>query len=368
MYLEKDFDNAFFPYFEMTVMVPYWLYNNICVDPEKVTMTLDMKYAMFDGDLEKVPSSWTTDIRGSFKCLFEDISPDADGKWQLVREQDEGVVNRGYASNDLMPVQMILYNNSYYNAHEKQVNAVLSSATPIAALTYVLNQGGIGNVLLSSPDNRSSYKEFKVTPLPVQEQLYRICNDYAFHKTGSVIFFDLDRCYIISKKPECDAFTPNEWTTTHLLSLEQFHFTSIYTGGHYKESKEKINVINILRDSIKEGGGQDEKSSGFTLIDTTNGSVTTVGGSPKGAYVYDDGANSGSILANMSTEKTKTFGCAFSHCVISAFNPNKMFVVTLDNPKLQRLNGKYRILRYSCSFQKEGEWFCPYIVAEFRGE
>jgi len=370
VYMEKDYDLTHFPYFELGISVPYWVYNNITQDPDNVFITLDMKYGMFDMEIDpNLPL--TSDLRGKFRCLLEDASPDLDGEWQLKVEQDEGVLNERYGGNDQMPLEMILFNPTFYNSYDHCVNNVFSSANPIAALTYVFNQVGMTNILISPPDNRKSYREFKVTPISALEQIGRLCNNYALHKNGSIIFFDLDRGYIISKKPECDAWIPNEWKTTHLVSLENYHVTSGFTDGQYKDSKEKANVLNIVKDSIMDAGGSDNEGSVYSrpVIEATNGGVSVTGRGVMGsALVYEEADDTSSIAAHAAEEDCKSFLCKLGHCAISCLNPNKLFVVTIDNPKYRHLCGKYRIVRFSCSFENEGSYWIPTIVAEFRGK
>lgn len=369
-YVEKDYDGTYFPYFEIGITVPYWVYHNVSMDPDNVFMIIDLKYGMFDTEISpSIPL--TTDLRGKFKCLIEDATPDISGEWQLKREQEEGVLNERYGGNDQMPLQMILFNPQYYNSYDHCVNAVFSSATPIAAMTYVFNQIGMSNILISPPDNRKSYREFKVTPIQGIKQIARLCNNYALHKNGSVIFFDLDRGYIISKKPECTAWVPNEWKTTHLICLENYHMVSGFTDGQYKDSKEKANVLNIVKDSIMDGGGSDAGSyTRHPVIEATNGGISMAGeGRAVGdAFVYEEGDNSASIVVHTESEDEKAFMCKLGHCALSCLNPNKLFVVTIDDPKLRHLCGKYRIVRFSCSFENEGSYWVPNIVAEFRGK
>ena len=366
LYLKRNFEDEYFPYFEISISVPYWVYNNVMLDPENVFMSIDFRYGMFDQDVDPtIPM--TTEYKGKYKCIFEDVSPSSDGKWQLIREQEDGTINERYAGNDLMPLQMLLYNTQYYDNYDKVVEKILTSSTCIDALTYILTRGGISNVLISPPDNRKTYKEFKILPLPAAEGIYRICYEYQLYDEGAVIFFDLDRCYILSKKCKCDAWIPNEWKTTHLLSLQQYHNSSVVSGGHYKDSEEKCNIINIIPDSIMDGAGRDAGEKNFTLVNTATGEVNKVGsGKPSATYVYDKADDGSKIISAMSKETTKAFACRFKHCVLSALNPNKLFVVTIDDPKLKHLCGEYRIYKMLCEFYQEGNYWVPLVTAEFR--
>ena len=364
--LRRDFENEYFPYFEICISVPYWVYHNVMLDPENVFMTIDFRYGMFGQEVDPA-FPMTTEYRGKYKCLFENVSPNMDGKWQLIREQEAGVLNERYAGNDMMPLQMILYNAQYYDAYDNIIEKVLTSATPIDAATYILKKAGIGNVLISPPDNRKTYKEFKILPLQAAEGLYRLCYEYQMFNEGAVIFFDLDKCYIISKKTRCDAWVPNEWKTTHLVALQDFHNASVLSGGHYKDGKEKCNVINVIPDSVLDGAGRDAGASTFTIINTATGKVDKIGdGSPSKTYVYDRADDNSKIIETAQKETAKAFACRLKHCVLSALNPNKLFVLTIDDPKLKHLCGEYRIVRMLCEFYQEGNYWIPMVTAEFR--
>ena len=364
IYLEKDFDNALFAYFEITCMVPYWVYANIATDVDKTYATVDFKYVMMDREISAFPSL-TTEIKGKYKCFFEMASPSVVGEKLLEVETKDGTRNEGYSFNDLYPVTMALYNESYLKAMKVKSNYILSSTTLLNALTLVLNKAGISNVLLSPPDNNKTYREFRILPFNTKKQLYYLCNNYGFHKNGTYIFFDLDKCYIISKKAECDAYVSNEWTTTHIVSLDRFRQHGISLGGHYLESKEKCNVIRMLDDSFIPKDQAADISEGFTLIDTTTGSVSTIG-EKGGAYVFNSGADSSGIMKTMLDEKKAGFTCTLQHCILSALAPNKKFVLEIDAKDYSDFCGIYRILRYSANFQRDGNYWVPSVVAEFR--
>lgn len=378
-YIEKDFDNACFPYVELVVLVPFWMYNNVVNDPLNVYVSFNLKYGLFEYELDP-GISMTSELSGKFYAVVSESSPNIDEEWQTKYEETEGVINEKYAYGDIVPLQMLLYNTDYYHKASTQVNAILSSTTLVNAATFVLNKAGINKVLMSPPDNRSSYREFKITPIRASHQLWRICNEYAMHKDGSVIFFDLDMCYILAKRANSGAYQSGEWLSTYLMSLSKYHYPSVNSGGCMFYSQDKIYLANIIASTITADSDANislnTTGNRFTVIDTVTGSVSKVDGTkgsnaegskPATTYVYDSGANSSSIIQRQLKENSKRFQCQMTHCPLSMFKPNKTFVVSLEDPKYKDNNGKYRITKYAATFSAEGTYWVPRIYAEFRG-
>lgn len=378
-YVEKDFDNACFPYIELMILVPFWVYNKAANDQLNVYVSFSLKYGLFEYELDP-HTPMQSEMSGKYYAVLSEASPSADERFQTLYEQDAGTVNEKYAYNDAVPLQMLLYNTEYYHKASVEVNAVLSSATPIDAATFVLNQVGISNVLVSPPDNRKFYREFKVTPIQASHQLYRICNKYAMHREGTVIFFDLDTCYMIAKRPVSGAYRSGEWINTYLMCLDTYHYASINSGGCMFNSKDKVYLANILGDTIDANTDANISlntiGNRFRVIDTGTGTVTTINGTkgssaegskPATTYVYDSEDDSSSIIQSQLKENSKKFTCAFSHCPMMMFQPNKTFIVSLENSKYKVTNGKYRISKFVASFTAEGNYWVPKIFAEFKG-
>ena len=73
-------------------------------------------------------------------------------------------------------------------------------------VAFICKKVGISNILMSPLSNRKSYTEFKITPINAIDQLKNLIVNYKLHDKGTVMFFDLDRTYILSKEIKCTAW------------------------------------------------------------------------------------------------------------------------------------------------------------------
>lgn len=378
--IEKDYDNFYFPFFQIEVGLPNYLYRAMKKNNYEIRAYVDLQKALFY-DIEPTNSAkgMSSYIQSNFFVFMEDMSPEPLERELEKGEKDNQSFNKGYAYGEMTIVRLLLYREDFLFNSKKLVNVVFSSTTLVNALTYVCNNTGLKDILISPPNNYKSYRELIITPVTVMEQLERLCNEYGMHTNGSTIFFDFKYLYILNKIPKCKAQLPQEIMVTYLASLMSSGPESVQGMGCYTKPNEYY-FANIVPDSIQiesqSGFNEQIYGNSFTTIDTASGSVSTVSSgatNTKGAStkstrtVVRTGAdNSTGVIKQTLLESSKVATLGFSYVDLDMFAANKEYVLTLEDVKFKLYNGKYRISRSLAIFENEGLYWIPHVTAEFR--
>lgn len=381
--LEKDYDDYHFPFFQLEIGIPGYLYRAMKKQPHENRVHLNMKKGQyFEKDLKSPDTTmYLPFIDARFYVFFEDITPDSRESDLDKIDKDAGTYNKGYIYGDLSEIRILLYEEKAMTASRQIVNKILTSSNLLNAITLVCNKSGLGQVLMSIPQNNKSYSELCITPIPAIDQIERLCNGYGFHKKGSIVFIDFNKFYIIDKAVECTAYEKNEYKTTYICQFIHSGPESMIADGCYSNTKEKYNLLNMHEESFSvedlSAINAQQFGNSFTIIDTKTGNVTSKNvdnpdtkdgsGASTRVLVMNQGDSTGDALSWSLNEATYSITCGFLYGDIDMLAPNKEFIMSLEEPSLQKYNKKYRVKKVSCIFVNEGPVWCPQIVAEFRG-
>lgn len=376
--IEKNYDNYLYPFFEVEASLPNWVYRIMKKDNQKNKCYLDFQKGQY-ADEKQVSATFTSYLKDTFFVFMDDSSPEIwESAYQNEEQADESYLNK-YNAKDITTTRLLLYKEDKLFNSQKVVNAVLTSTTLLDAFVYTCNQAGLSQVLLSPPANFKRFSEFRLTPIPAIEQCDRICNKYAMHKNGTVVFLDFDKFYVVERSVDCKAFEPNENKVCYLFTLVQSTTNASTAMGCFSNGQEKYDCIFLNPDSVtfRNMASVNEKVFGNNamVVDTTTGSVSNVTGAQSagsgvgttGVYVSNQGGDTSSALSYALKESAFVGTVGFSYVDLDLLAPNKQYFLTIDDTKHQEYNGRYRICGYTCAFVKEGQLFCPTVTAEFRG-
>ena len=127
---------------------------------------------------------------------------------------------------------------------------------------------------------------------------------------------------ILNKKIECTAWRKNEYKNVHILSLNQYSNSLASGSGFFANSKEKYYVIEIPPNSME---------------------TATITNLP---YNVQNGRMNQTIMFYTND------------ATLEALTPNKLFIVDVQSSSAKkRINGKYRLMRYSVEFEPGGDFF-----------
>lgn len=322
--IEKNYDMMNYPFFYVGVNLPGWLYMEVVKNSKNLHVTMDLHAMLYRTDFNEKMANPTTEsqVKGKFIALIAVDTPVMDETMKLQVEKDIGAYKKSYTFNEYYFTEFILYNEAAYKAKSTVVNAVLSSANMTSIVAFICKKAGISNILMSPLSNRKNYTEFKITPINAVDQLKNLIVNYKLHDKGTVLFFDLDRAYILSKEIKCTAWRKQEYKTVHVMSLNQYSNSLSSGSGYYRNSKEKYHLIEIPPNSMQ---------------------TTKVTDLPASTY-------------NGRMNQTITFYT--NDVTMEALTPNKLFIVDIQSPSAKTdINGKYRIMRYSVEMENSGDFF-----------
>jgi hypothetical protein len=364
MSIIEDYRSYIFPYFEIVFGLPTEDYRLLQKYSQNVKATLNLQKSKFkDAVTSNVDTAqaYKNCITNTFYVYFDDTTPDLSETEQKIVEKSEN--DYGAVST----VKALLYPYDYYTKYNLVVNASLKNVTVADVVTFCLNKCGITKVLMSPPTNCKRYSQFIVTPLKFKDQIKRICNSYGMHKEGTLIFFGLDRMYIINKDTKCTAYETNEFTTTYVIANGKL-MASSQTGGCYEHSYSKCNLVNAMDINIVNKRELELKKIGNNIVSVNDsGGVIKSGGTTSNVtnvVVQSEGDNTLDAVVVKSAEYIIT--ASFSNIDINMLTPNKQFILTIDGSSTKSTyNGKYNLDRVVHHFTKDGDVFTVNSAAEF---
>lgn len=385
MLIERDYDNSYFTLFITTITVPNWIARAMRASNDGITAFINMQYGLFeDISVETLPTwGMANYVNDNFLIFFEDNSPSLTAADEERFEKEAGIYQEGMTSSEKSMIKIALYNAKYLKSAKEPVNTILTNSNIADAVTYVLNKAGINKVLLSPPTSFAKYKELVITPVSALEQLERLTQEYVLHNNGTTIFFDLNTCYILERTNKCSAFIPGEYKTTYIASINEADTKLGKSSGCYSNPKEKYNLCLILGNSIKvstESMINDQLiGNDVVAVDSTTGEVvTSVSGAknssalttskPNRTIIAPFGAfNTVKALIKANKESSKVVKVGLDYVNIKMLDPNKEFILMMDSAKYKAYSGKYRISKMTAALKKDGGFYHPSIVCEFRG-
>ena len=385
MIIERDYDNSYFTLFITTITVPNWIARAMRSANDGITAFITIQYGLFeDISMETMPS-WGLGnyVNDNFLVFFEDNTPSLTEADEIKFEKEAGIYQEGMTSSENSTMKIAMYNAKYLKSAKEPVNTILTNTNIVDAVTYTLNRGGVGRVLMSPPTSPTKYKELVITPVTVLEQLERLTQEYVLHNNGTTIFFDLNTCYILDKTNRCTAFVAGEYKTTYIASINESDPMLGKASGCYSNPKEKYNLCLILGNSIKvstESMINDQLiGNDVVAIDSTTGEViTSMSGAKNSSALTTSKPNrtiiapSGSIntvkaLINSNKESSKVVSVGLDYINFKMLDPNKEFIITMDSAKYKAYSGKYRITKMTSTLKKEGGFYHPSAVCMFKG-
>lgn len=365
--IENGYEEFNFPFFTIDIELPAYVIRAIKKSPFENRLFLSLKagfYDSVDGDGTMEPSATSTYIDDKFMMILEDQNISLYDSDVENFEEKEGYdyknVNAG--SNDIM--KFSLYKEDQVEASLKIINDIIVSGNAASIQTYILNKAGIRNVCASPPTINTRYNQFILPPYNALEHLERLAIDYGIHKNGTLIYFGLDRTYIIEKDTKCTAYSTNEFKITYICYSTD-KLSSVFNAGCCKSARDKVNYVILQPDGADFGSAikNNEWSIGSNVNIISSDTKTIHYGDRNNGKFYI-GGNIDAVKRQIdSCNSTPSF--AFRNCDLMMFTPNKQFIVSIDDQKYKRYNEILRITKCNAVLVKEGELFTPFVFCEF---
>lgn len=247
------------------------------------------------------------------------------------------------------------------------VNAVFANVTIGDAAAAILSENGFKNVLMSPPQNTSSFGQLIIPPQSMMNVFFYLQRQYGMYDTDVIFFSDVYRQYILDKSGECNAYQENEYRKTVFAVYRSYNEDAYDLGTSTidikKEYYNKIDIDNVSKRSLSSLHDL-IKGNTNSYIDAKTNEVTTVSGA-----TTQRGEGCVNITTDQeSTEYTKKkFTNIVSELEVNlkvnnldhynylAMTPNKSFVFAFQEKEFYSLNGRYRLVRASHYFTRESQ-------------
>lgn len=378
-YIEKDFDNSFLPIFLVNLNLQKDLYYDIINNHTTSKFIIQIDKYIDPGNTGKAKTKRVY-IRDKFIPIINDKTPFTDEKfYKTIKYNGGNKVGNQLIPYDLMQsYDFVLVRESDLLATKKTMNTVFSSTNIITALTTVLSNAGVKNVLLSSLDNSTTYRELLTLPVPLIPQLKYIDSYYGLYKEGSQIFFDMDRAYILRNSPQCTAWSQNEFKEV-AITINMPSSGQDLMVGSVVDNEQKTIFLNTNKDQVsfidKTTSSDMTIGNKTMLVNTVSGGITNVNPSVSTIGSTTSNIRTTSTRNEYANSELQMRQSEFRNIVniicngidISHITPNKKYKLLSNIPSIiGKIKGDYRLCRVIYHFAKEGDHFAVMTNLELR--
>lgn len=268
--------------------------------------------------------------------------------------------------------ELFLYKRDVIQKNTNVVGGIFHNCTVTTALTYVMTKSGINNVLMSRSDNPTAYQFLFLPQMSAIEALQYLDTFYGIHRSGTMMYFGMNRTYIIPYcRPSGAVGRDEKEVVTVVIPDKGSHMVDNSCQIKKKGDKNKVYIVA-------------EPDS----FDVQNMDVTQSVLKPEDITIVDvaDGSIEKTKIKNRSTIVKKTVNPFFidtfnakvesNRCVVELFfkdidfgllTPNKTFQLVFEDTKLsKKYKGNFFLCSTEINFLKEGKEFSVGINAIFR--
>jgi hypothetical protein len=361
LYIEKDFDNLYFPIFNISVVIKDELYDRINRENETVQFRLRIVKNIYDSDNKLL--QYELYCNKLFRCFMDKETIIKDNEQAKDKKETEETESANYRSN---PRNFYLFTDDVLNC-KNMFNLSIRDADLTDLVIYLLGESKITNVLMSKLDNKEHIKDLILPNGNLIDTLNYLNELKGFYKKGMLLFFDIDCAYLIDKNALCTSWRRNEVRVTHIHVANQKNSDSQLNGQFINKDRKQTHVFahtervqmsnkNILNDQIVGNAVTviDAKTNTVTNIKTNStqiGNANTNLLSTKSSNMY--------TLSSIETrmlENEYICNMAFIGLDIDVFSPNKELLITYEDPELnKKYSGNYRLSKVTATLKKDAD-------------
>lgn len=362
--IENDYEKNIFPIIKLNMSLESNVYQAIVENKNDVKIKLRIqKFYTERGSEEK--SLMKDYINTTFSLILDDTFQDND---RFIDEQEKNVTEDNTAKSGKIEgtdekKEFFIYKAETIQAARTMANDVLSSVTMIGAIGYLTSVSGVSKILVSPMENNTVYPELLIPPQTSLSAIQYLDSEYGFYKSGSMIFFDIDRAYILNYKGGCTAWEKDEIQETCIMVPQKGGNNGANTCSVEKEGQEDVRkYICVSADNVdiknQDISNDVTEGNNATIINTNTNTITSAN---------SGGSNESIITTNSSNPWLgETYGAqkAANSVVVSlstgdfdasAIAPNKKFVILFEDSKYaEKYRGVYMITYSSLKFIKDG--------------
>ena len=359
LYIEKDYDELYFPIVNISIMMRDELYHRIKQENDTVTFRVRIVKNIYDQDMKFLKYElWCNEIFHCFKDK-ENVIEDNQNVESKKSTEGDGAVTLGNNTRDFY-----LFTDEVTKC-KKFFNLSIESATLSDLLIYLIGETGINQLLMTKLDNNISLSNFTVPSGNVIDAINYLNNLKSLYEKGMLLFFDIDTTFLIDKNYKCTAWRKNEVRITHIHVANQQSNDSQMNGYFINKDRKQTHVFaNTDRVEIRNTNITNNQINGnkVKIIDSKAGSNNNVGGnttSVNGNHeniltIKEGNKYAASDLKARMEENECICGVTLIGVDTEVVSPNKEILVTYEDSKLQKqYGGNYRIAKTITTLTKD---------------
>lgn len=361
LYIERDFDNLYFPLINVSVVMDDVIYQRIKQENETVQFRVRVIRNIYDVDGNM--KNYELFFNKTFRCFMDKDNIIKDNERLDVKRNTDQAQHPSYVAN---PREFYLFLDDVIKC-KKITNLSVENAQLTDLVVYLFNQCGIEKLLMSKLDNQMTVRNLIIPNGNLIENLTFLDETLGFYKKGMLLYFDIDNAYLIDKNALCTSWRPNEVRITHIHVANHISSDSQLNGQFTDKDRKQCHLFTHTdRVEIKNANIVNDQINGnsITVINAKNNSITNISGdttqigSANSNIVISKYSNSyaNSIIETRLNESENICTMSFLGIDVDVFSPNKEIILTFEEPNLhKKYSGNYRILKLISTLRKDAE-------------
>lgn len=352
----RNYLEDLYPVIKMDLALEQSTYNKIIANKETMKVRIDIRKYYMKGTSTK-KSIKSKHLAQTFTLILDDA----------VNTITESAHNKEYPSGDEnemnavnMGMELFLFAGDLIKRNTTNINKVLRDSSVVDALGYILYKiGEVKDLIMPVPDNMTIYPELVIPSLKLSEALSFVDSYYGVFRNGTIIFFDVDRNYILPFCKRCGALASGEQEVVNIVvPKSESKITDKLCSAIKKSTPDAIYIIadaNSFEPTNKSVSGKILQAENVEVIDNDTGYVHSVSTENKKVVIrpglsdfYKD-----SYKARVQSQDI-VINIALKNCDLATLTPNKIYQFLFEDTKLQKkYKGYYHLVNLDISYVKE---------------
>jgi hypothetical protein len=355
-YIDDDYLNNIYPIISIRVVMEQSLYNKVIANKSTMKVQLDIRKFWLNDEKQSLKSAKEAYMNNTFELILDDaVNTLAQSSHNL--EFPEGDTNEMNALTTTMELYLF---PSTVNDNTELINLIIKDTSISDAVGKVLKEAKItNNVVMAIPDNKNIISELVIPPLKLSKALGFIDSYYGIYTTGAIIYFGMERSYIIpyckripgilvGSEPDCvNIVVPKMGSevTDKLCTVVKNGESTPYIiadQNNFNPQNQDISAKVLYAADVEVVENQ---SSTVNKASTKNKKVIVL---PSENSFYKT-----SYVARLNAVQT-VLEVTVKDCDLSVFTPNKVYQFLFeDTAMMKQYQGKYHLVKCKIGLMKE---------------
>jgi hypothetical protein len=389
--IEHNYDNNLFPILRFQINLSNSTYYKILEYKDDTLFSIRLTNFIYYANKDVDDSQKTVEnevFKGYFKPILNDITPYKNSdfnKEDLEDSSGKGSTELNTETYRMLPMTFYLFRINNLKVNNKLFNFIIEDNNITSVLGYLINEAEIDNLIISRPENEKYYNQIIVPPLNFKQTINFLQDNYGIYKTGTKVYMDFNKNYIINKnlewapraenEPKKIILTIKKYTDVESANMDTFYYDGetnlqyIFTPDRTEVTNSKDMYKKLIADDIvildqnkisnSEIVSYDKDSQTFSfedfkteinLIENKNDDTKKV------VYVNtnDNAFNQEELKYEIENKETE-ITLPLSNINITDFNINRIFTLNFKDMEMaQKYSGDYYLDKLAYVVQSEG--------------